>query len=128
VTYLTPTEVSNIITLFSEPGDITIGDKTHTLTEAQVKNVKFTLKIDSCFSGWFARYLLFIRNITPGQPKPNSALALVEASSSASELSFFHLSDPVVLEGGNEVKKHTTTTNPNGLSEATNGNLYGLTA
>ena len=128
VTYLTPTEISNIVDLFSTPGDITIGGETKTLTAAQVQGVKFKLKLDSCYSGWFANYLLFIRNITPGQPKPGSALALVESSSSSTELSFFHLSDAFVLENGREVKKTSTTTNPHGLSEATNGNIAGLTS
>ncbi len=126
-TFVTPADISAVITSFSEPGAVTFNHETHKLTAEQVKGVKFKLKLQSCFTGWFAKVLLELRHIPPGQAKPD-ALALVETSSSATEPSFYHLSSAPVLVNGQTVMKDNPNTNTRSPSEATNANVYGLMA
>ncbi len=127
-TYIDPGDIAALITTFSEPGKITIDGKEEKLTAEEVKGLQFKLKLQSCFSGWFASSLLTTLNITPGEQKA-TPLALVESSSSATEFSFFHIPNADVLgPDGKIVVEKNETPNPQGISEATNANFYGLTA
>lgn len=129
--FLTPADVSRLISEFTKPGKVTIDGEEHELTEDQVKNVGFKLKLQTCYAGWFAQVLLKDQGITPGDHKANPLL-LVETSSAAAESSWGYLLTAFVLENGAEVPKQ----NPRKVSEneknsqpseATYANVQGLT-
>jgi hypothetical protein len=59
---------------------------------ASLPKVKFKLKVSSCYSGNFTDFLSSVKNLVPN-------LLVAEASSSAAQPSYFHLSGAVLPDG-----------------------------
>lgn len=132
--FLTPDELSTLIDQFSTAGKVKVGGKEHELTAAQVKDVKFKIKLQTCYAGWFAKELLKKRGITPNDHKPN-ALLFIESSSSATESSWDYLDEADILAANKTdiEKKPNPRPVPKGeeekqTSESTYANVETLTA
>jgi len=101
----------------SDPAMVTAEDLQKILDE--FKTTTFKIKIDACYSGR-------IKNALPKKKYPN--IHILEASSSATETSYFYLKDVKKADGS---VVPSSTDNPGnagkpGLSEFTNGNISAL--
>ena len=122
-TVLTPDAVGDMIKKFADGDRITV----HGEVREVKKNPKlrFKLKLDTCFAGRWATALIERVGLDPNSKEPNP-VAFIEASSSGSEISFKHMTAGTVVKNGKPVTVYNEATNPNEISEFTNGNIQGL--
>jgi hypothetical protein len=126
-TLLSPEDVERAITTVVNGGEIS---KTNTTVKVgKHPNVRFKIKIDSCWSQRFGEEIARKFSIDPARADPSKPIKIIEWASSTWEPSLKHLPDVSVYNADKTVKvTENPTINPGGISEFTNGNIRGLEA